>query len=177
MKQKMYPAAHILISSISPVLVALCLLLIAGVGFTLLYFVIPSVNAFPLLHIALVVFVFFNIVFNYINCIATSPGTPQAAQGEEPAEYKSTPTYCAKCRISRPPGTHHCRICRTCILQMDHHCVWVNNCVGLYNYSTQRQEYTYGIVSSNLYRVLLVVSHVLIDRMRVWIHAVLHSFL
>ena len=42
--------------------------------------------------------------------------------------------YCKRCRVPRPPRTHHCQICRKCVLAMDHHCPWMNNCVGYYNY-------------------------------------------
>lgn len=39
-------------------------------------------------------------------------------------------TVCGKCETYRPPRAHHCRICRRCIRRMDHHCPWINNCVG-----------------------------------------------
>lgn len=39
-------------------------------------------------------------------------------------------TICAKCEAYRPPRAHHCRTCGRCIRKMDHHCPWINNCVG-----------------------------------------------
>lgn len=42
--------------------------------------------------------------------------------------------FCDKCQIIKPDRTHHCSVCRTCVLKMDHHCPWVNNCVAFHNY-------------------------------------------
>lgn len=39
-------------------------------------------------------------------------------------------TICIKCEAYRPPRAHHCRTCGRCIRKMDHHCPWINNCVG-----------------------------------------------
>merc|ERR1711934_586668 len=42
--------------------------------------------------------------------------------------------WCRKCVKVKPDRCHHCRICQRCVLKMDHHCPWINNCVGYYNY-------------------------------------------
>eukprot|EP00871_Galdieria_phlegrea_P003415 jgi/Galph1/4074/GphlegSOOS_G2746.1 len=43
------------------------------------------------------------------------------------------PRFCRICGVYKPDRTHHCRSCKRCILKMDHHCPWINNCVGFYN--------------------------------------------
>jgi len=42
--------------------------------------------------------------------------------------------HCKWCGKYKPDRCHHCRVCRTCILKMDHHCPWIYNCVGFHNY-------------------------------------------
>ncbi|CAJ1344789.1 unnamed protein product [Effrenium voratum] len=42
--------------------------------------------------------------------------------------------YCSKCSKYKPDRCHHCRICNSCILRMDHHCPWIANCVGFRNH-------------------------------------------
>lgn len=41
---------------------------------------------------------------------------------------------CRRCQAFKPPRAHHCSICKRCIIKMDHHCPWVNNCVGIGNH-------------------------------------------
>ena len=38
--------------------------------------------------------------------------------------------YCLICHIFKPERCHHCSTCNKCILVMDHHCPWLNGCVG-----------------------------------------------
>jgi len=42
--------------------------------------------------------------------------------------------YCEKCLCIKPDRCHHCSVCEQCTLKMDHHCPWINNCVGFHNY-------------------------------------------
>ncbi|KAH8378380.1 hypothetical protein KR093_011084 [Drosophila rubida] len=65
-------------------------------------------------------------------------------------------TVCTRCETYRPPRAHHCRICKRCIRRMDHHCPWINNCVGERNQKYFLQFLVYvGILS--LYSVALIL--------------------
>lgn len=54
---------------------------------------------------------------------------------------------CARCIKLKPDRCHHCRLCDACILKMDHHCPWIANCVGFYNYRYFFLIVTYAMLS------------------------------
>ncbi|KAL1430332.1 hypothetical protein MTO96_015041 [Rhipicephalus appendiculatus] len=41
---------------------------------------------------------------------------------------------CKPCDLVKPDRCHHCSGCKRCVLKMDHHCPWFNNCVSFSTY-------------------------------------------
>ena len=48
-------------------------------------------------------------------------------------KYKMKVSRCINCFVVRPLNSHHCSVCHRCFIDQDHHCPWVNNCIGLFN--------------------------------------------
>jgi hypothetical protein len=60
---------------------------------------------------------------------------------------------CPECEVIRTERSRHCNICNRCVERFDHHCPWVNNCVGTKNHGF---FYLY-ILTTIIYIVLILV--------------------
>ncbi|CAM9444704.1 unnamed protein product [Ascophyllum nodosum] len=121
------------------------------------------------------------VLFNLLACLAhtsharamlTDPGAVsssalppasevEAAGGSNGASIPVNPRrFCRKCNAYKPVRAHHCSICRRCVVKMDHHCPWVNNCVGIGNHKFFIQFISY-VFALSVYSLVLVVSRLM----------------
>ena len=63
-------------------------------------------------------------------------------------------SLCPDCEVIRTPRCRHCTLCLVCVDRYDHHCPWVNNCIGKGNFA---QFYIFVIVQClYLFSIVLV---------------------
>ncbi|CCD26992.1 palmitoyltransferase SWF1 NDAI_0J01000 [Naumovozyma dairenensis CBS 421] len=87
-------------------------------------------------------FMIFSPVIFGILTMVTIPNTVNNRRNQEKVLYRYPydeimyyPNIeCRTCGIVKPARSKHCEICNSCILLCDHHCLWVNNCIGEGNY-------------------------------------------
>ncbi|OQS00936.1 hypothetical protein THRCLA_05811 [Thraustotheca clavata] len=133
-----------------PLLVALGLVLTLFIIHAFMFGMLPLVYAHNGLFLTTIygfygTFVFVHLLVNYIQCIRTNPGEASSI-----STIYEEDIICDYCNAPQPPRCLHCHSCQTCILEMDHHCVWMNNCIGYYNYRFYWLYLLYGWNSCGL---------------------------
>eukprot|EP00762_Andalucia_godoyi_P003876 ANDGO_08564.mRNA.1 putative protein S-acyltransferase 12 len=81
--------------------------------------------------------IFGMMCWSYYRAVTCSPSfVPENWVSPDCVERKRNGTLrtCKYCQCVKPDRSHHCSSCDACVLKMDHHCVWINNCAGFGNY-------------------------------------------
>lgn len=106
-------------------------------------YVAPNTSEFGTRQV-LVGFLLSIVIGSLIWCASTSPG--QCPRPASPEERKrdvealasrgmlSGLSFCITCLGRRPLRSKHCHVCGKCVPRHDHHCPWIDNCVGLRNH-------------------------------------------
>jgi len=85
------------------------------------------------LCISLTVFLAWNVIHNFTAIIKSTKLRKHIPGYSGPIESELPGRWCTQCEAPKPWRSHHCPICRKCILKRDHHCFLFDECIGLYN--------------------------------------------
>ena len=114
------------------------------VGTLLLIFALSFIFAYEFLNsltegirtVLIIVFIilFVMVLWSLLATAFTEPGRVPFYWGMSHENNQADQRkYCLHCHNFKPERCHHCSACKKCILNMDHHCPWVNNCIGFHN--------------------------------------------
>lgn len=116
--------------------------------------ILPAIgSSYPLTNIAFSV-IFTLCLFHFFRAMTKNPGylpknhggrTEQLLAIEEllrAGEFDNR-HFCIECLSRKALRSKHCKVCHRCVARHDHHCPWINSCVGLRNH----RDFTIYVVS------------------------------
>lgn len=78
------------------------------------------------------------LVVAAVRATGCNPADPDSfarvVQGDLSLEQGVQHSRCPVCQLPVLPKSRHCRACNKCVPVFDHHCMWLNNCIGERNY-------------------------------------------
>ncbi|XP_030535818.1 protein S-acyltransferase 10-like [Rhodamnia argentea] len=74
---------------------------------------------------------------------------------------------CSYCNVEQPPRAKHCHDCDRCVLQFDHHCVWLGTCIGQGNHN-RFWWYICEETALGLWTEILYIAYLTADIARAW---------
>ncbi|KAG1694164.1 hypothetical protein DVH05_021820 [Phytophthora capsici] len=105
--------------------------LILGIAFVHFTKFLPANSP---IHLLLSIFLASQLLMQYSLAIWSDPGYVEQGHLVLSDSDADGQRFCESCDKGKPYKAHHCRQCRRCVYEMDHHCPWINNCVGYNNY-------------------------------------------
>jgi len=123
----------------NPILQLVYLTLVIG-GYVLFQFEgmhhIPNKYVGPIhaytAHVAVI-----GTLISFLKASSTDPGFICRVSQHDHFEYDGflyVKRDCTTCKRPKPARSKHCSICGVCVSKFDHHCPWINLCVGEMNY-------------------------------------------
>lgn len=129
-----------LASFLGPPLIATFLALVGLQTYIFLLKTLPFLT-YKFVHVLVFSYLLANLLFHYTNALAKHPGSPGVVPVYRMNHHETGividddhQEICETCMRYKPPRAHHCAICQKCVLKFDHHCPWINNCVGLHTH-------------------------------------------
>ncbi|XP_055899718.1 palmitoyltransferase ZDHHC17-like isoform X1 [Biomphalaria glabrata] len=109
--------------------------------FTWFFYLLPYVQGSIWFHAAFAI-ISLLLTYNFYKAWRTDPGYLKSNREDkiktilELAEFQvlRLDQFCSTCLIRKPLRSKHCSVCNKCVAKFDHHCPWVDNCVGANNH-------------------------------------------
>lgn len=72
---------------------------------------------------------------------------------------------CDVCKTYKPPRCHHCSRCNKCCLKFDHHCSFIDVCIGFHNYKYYVQFCITNFIMLVYYLILVNIEFTIIEEL------------
>jgi len=129
--------------------------------------IIPYSEEYTILN-TVDIFIMITVLILFLYCVNSDPGYLTKEYSMEMSEFKNLSSlvfnggeikkYCYTCELMKPKKSKvkHCKICNKCVCRFDHHCTFINNCVGAANHKAFIYLLIFSLTSVGitLYRVV-----------------------